>query len=133
MARMKRDPRTKEELLNRMLSFDFDGDIRHLGEEPATVQRQGPNSLLLKFPATNTVFELSVHRPREFAHARVAAQPRSFKQERDGDGVGGNEIKPLGDGEREEVIAKGARGGRQAKGVAAPRTRRQRAEGRAQG
>lgn len=80
MARVKRDPKTKEQLLDRMLSYDFDGDIRHLGEEPATIVRQGPNSLLLTFPASGVTFELSVHRPREFAQVsrREAAEPRTF-------------------------------------------------------
>lgn len=84
MALRKRDPRTKEELLDRMLSFDFDGDIRNLGAEPASISRQSPHVLLLTFPASNTVFELSIHRPREFAKAAaVRAEPRSFTSEDD--------------------------------------------------
>lgn len=60
-----RDPRTKEELLDRMLSFDFNGDIRHLGREPASVVRLGANRLKLAFPDSGRAFELSVHIPRE--------------------------------------------------------------------
>lgn len=73
----KRDPRTKEELLDRMLSFDFDGDIRHLGVEPASVVRSGPNKLLLSFPNSGTTYELEVHRPREFSKAAAQSAPRA--------------------------------------------------------
>lgn len=82
MAR-KRDPRTKEELLDRMLSYDFDGDIRHLGVEPASIVRVSPNTLRLSFPESGTVFELEVHRPREFSQAARASagERRSFVRE----------------------------------------------------
>lgn len=88
MAR-KRDPKTKEQVLDRMLSYDFDGDIRHLGEEPAQITRTGPHTLRLTFPASGTTFDVSIHRPREFAKPRPQATPapqrenegRSFKQE----------------------------------------------------
>lgn len=89
----KRDPRTKEELLDRMLSFDFDGDIRHLGVEAASVVRSGPNRLLLTFPDSGTTFELTVHRPREFAQTKVKAEPRSFRDGRD-DGLRRLEREP---------------------------------------
>jgi hypothetical protein len=83
MAR-NRDPRTKEELLDRMMSFDFDGDIRHLGVEAASIVRVSPNTLRLSFPASGTVFELSVHRPREFSQAaRAAGEGRSFSRAAD--------------------------------------------------
>lgn len=80
MARSKRDPRTKEELLNRMLSYDFTGDIRDLGEQPASIVRESPNSLLLTFPASGVTFELVVRRPREFSQAAQgkASEPRTF-------------------------------------------------------
>lgn len=82
----KRDPRTKEELFDRMLSYDFDGDIRHLGVEPATIVRTSPNKLLLTFPDSGVTFELEVHRPREFSQAAARAAPResrSFRDDRD--------------------------------------------------
>lgn len=75
MALRKKDPKTKEQLLDRMLSFDFNGDIRHLGEETASIVRTGANKLELTFPASGVTFELEVHRPREFARA---AEGRSF-------------------------------------------------------
>jgi hypothetical protein len=77
MAR-KSDPKTKEQLLDRMLSFDFDGDIRHLGVEPASIVRVSPNTLRLTFPDSGVTFELEVHRPREFSQAARAAEGRSF-------------------------------------------------------
>lgn len=126
MAR-KRDPRTKEEFLDRMLSFDFDGDIRHLGVEAATIQRLGPNALRLKFPDSDQVFDLTVHKPREFA--KVKAQGRTFTQDRD---EGDTRIEPVqeaADGGGEEQPAKRARARR--KDAGQPRTRRQRQEARA--
>lgn len=60
-----RDPATKEELLDRMLRFDFQGDVRQLGAEPASITRLGPNRLQLSFPRSGKVYELEVHRPRE--------------------------------------------------------------------
>lgn len=81
--RIKRDPKTKEDILNRMLSYDFDGDIRHLGEEPAQITRTGAHTLRLTFPASGRVFDVSVHRPREFSQPRPQAEreERSFKQD----------------------------------------------------
>lgn len=59
-----RDPKTKEELLDRMLRYDFEGDIRDTGAEKATLKRMGPNRLQLQFPRTGKIFELSIHLPR---------------------------------------------------------------------
>lgn len=78
----KNDPKTKEQLLDRMLSFDFDGDIRHLGVETASIVRTGPNTILLSFPVSGITFELSVHRPREFSQvAARKGESRSFASE----------------------------------------------------
>lgn len=69
-----RDPRTKQELLDRMMSFDFDGDIRHLGAEEARLKRVAPNKIELQFPSSDKKFELVVRIPRgeqkSFAPAR---------------------------------------------------------------
>lgn len=59
-----RDPRTKEELLDRMLAYDFDGDIRHLGAEPASIIRTAANKLELVFPKSGRVYELVARLPR---------------------------------------------------------------------
>lgn len=77
MAR-NRDPRTKEELFDRMLSFDFDGDIRNLGEEQARLRRLAPNRLELFFPASGRVYELAVKIPRDQPYAHRGAEARSF-------------------------------------------------------
>jgi len=62
--RQTRSPRTKEELLNKMLSFDFDGDIRTLGPE-TRIKRTAPNEITLEFPDIDRKYVLSVHIPRE--------------------------------------------------------------------
>lgn len=72
--RKQRDPRTKEDFLDRLLRYDFDGDIRNIGAEPARVERTAANTLRLTFPDTGTTYEISVHRPREEAPARPARQ-----------------------------------------------------------
>ncbi len=59
-----RDPRTKEELLDRMLARDFDGDITHLGAEPATLERIAANKLLMRFPKSGRTYELVARLPR---------------------------------------------------------------------
>lgn len=94
MARSKRDPRTKEELLDRMLRFDFDGDIRNVGAEPATIVRDKANALLLKFPHSGVVFELSVHRPREYAQVARASEERSFTAQDEGPEIVVEEVTP---------------------------------------
>lgn len=76
MPNRSRDPRTKEELLDRMMSFDFDGDIRHLGVEVASITREGPNRLRLVFPNSGKAFELSIHIPRELG---LNHEARSFQ------------------------------------------------------
>lgn len=78
----RRDPRTKEELLNRMLSYDFDGDIRNLGEETARLVRVAPNRLELQFPATGRCYELAVKLPRGSQPRQ--AEGRSFGGDGDG-------------------------------------------------
>jgi hypothetical protein len=84
MASRSRDPRTKEELLDRMLSFDFDGDIRHLGVEQASLVRIAGNKLVLRFPHSGKEYELAVHIRREGSAADAAhrpGEPRSFAGE----------------------------------------------------
>lgn len=77
MTTRTRDPRTKEELLDRMLSYDFDGDIRHLGAEEASLVRTAPNKLLLSFPKSGRIYELVARLPRTENHPRPAEE-RSF-------------------------------------------------------
>lgn len=75
------DPRSKEELLDRMLSFDFDGDIRHLGSGPASLSRIAPNALLLTFKDSGRTFELRVRIPRSEDPKPRAHEERSFSNE----------------------------------------------------
>lgn len=91
MARAKRDPRTKEEFLDRILRFDFTGDIREIGAEAASIVRTGPNSLKLTFPVSGQTFELTVHKPRgeQYAARTVSGESRSFS-----DDQGGPRIEP---------------------------------------
>lgn len=83
MARFeKRDPKTKEDFVNRILSYDFDGDIRHLGQGDAKLERTGAQSFRLTFQSGKT-FELVVRIPRDEAssHQQVASrgsEERSF-------------------------------------------------------
>lgn len=84
MPRTKRDPRTKEEFLDRMLRYDFDGDIRQVGAQPASVVRIGANALRLTFPDSGVVFDLTVHRPREENKAaKRMSEARSFTASED--------------------------------------------------
>lgn len=72
--RKDRDPKTKEDFLDRLLMADFDGDIRNLGAQPARIKRLAANALELVFPDSGVVYELTVHRPRD-----AKQEARSFK------------------------------------------------------
>lgn len=65
--RSVRSPRTKSELLDKILSYNFDGDLRHLAPDPslASIQRAAPNVLKLDFRDTDAHFELVVRKPRQ--------------------------------------------------------------------
>lgn len=67
MARtfQRRDPRTKGEVVDRLLSFDFQGDLRDIGGAHATIERTGPQSFLLRFPETGRAYEFVVRLPRD--------------------------------------------------------------------
>lgn len=78
--RQARDPRTKEEVLDRMLAYDFNGDVRDIGAETARLVRTAANKLLLHFPVSGRTYELTVRLPRkeQIAKARTTGEPRSF-------------------------------------------------------
>lgn len=78
MTRAIRAPRTKEELINKMLSFDFDGDIRHLGEN-VTLQRVAPHVVRLMFPDTGRVFDLTAHIPRSLVLQGAKPEPAATR------------------------------------------------------
>ena len=76
--RTHRDPRTKEELLNKMLSYDFSGDVRELGEGPQ-IERVAPHVARLVFPRSGKVYDLTVHKPRPISDdppPPVASKPK---------------------------------------------------------
>lgn len=113
MARAKRDPRTKEEFLDRILRFDFTGDIREIGAEAASIVRTGPNSLKLTFPVSGQTFELTVHKPRgeQYQARQVAGEGRSFS-----DGDGGPRIEAAPEEHKPSRRQKATPGRRQAPG-----------------
>ena len=69
-----RSPRTKEELVNKILSYDFNGDIRTLGEGVSLV-RTKPHIVSLRFPDIDRAYELVVRIPRE-EKKRIRAKPK---------------------------------------------------------
>lgn len=75
--RIRRDPETKEALLDRLLMADFDGDIRYLGSAPARIKRLAPHMLRLEFPDSGQMFDITVHKPRK----PEKAERRSFSPE----------------------------------------------------
>lgn len=60
---MLREPRTKEDVLNRMTSIDFDGDLRHLSDS-VQLKRLKRHVLQLYFPESQRRFNLTIHKPR---------------------------------------------------------------------
>lgn len=80
MARFeKRDPKTKEAFVDRILSYDFDGDIRHLGQGDAKLERTGPQSFRITFQSGRT-YELVVRIPRDADQPAVVRQGRSGEE-----------------------------------------------------
>lgn len=64
MPYIQKAPVSKRELINRMLSNDFDGDFRNLGEG-ARVSRVKDHIVEIQFPAIGRTFLLSAHIPRD--------------------------------------------------------------------
>lgn len=61
---MHRDPKTKEQFIDRLLSRDFDGDLSALGESKAVLTRLAPHRLGVIFPSTGQYYEVLVRKPR---------------------------------------------------------------------
>lgn len=86
LDRAIRDPKTKADFIDRMMSYDFDGDIRHLGAVNATIHRVKPHVIRLRFPDTGKEFELAVRLPRseeakqKMRAKRVRRAPRKPRQ-----------------------------------------------------
>jgi hypothetical protein len=64
MPYTQRPPMSKRELVNRLLSNDFDGDFRHLGAG-ARVSRLSASSVEIRFDNIDRTFILSTHIPRD--------------------------------------------------------------------
>ena len=84
---MHTDPRTKEQFLNRILSYDFDGDLANLGESKAVISRTAPNKVGVIFPTTGQTYELVVRKPRAKPTRKVVrlqpkAAPRRTRRSR---------------------------------------------------
>lgn len=63
MPYTRREPRTKEELLDRMLAHDFDGDLKSVVGEGTSIVREAANKVLIH-TATGRSYELVVRLPR---------------------------------------------------------------------
>lgn len=59
------DPKTKADLLNRMLQVDFSGDLHDLGADRLVeIRRQSEQSLLLTFPTSGRQYEVIIRCPK---------------------------------------------------------------------
>lgn len=63
-----REPRTKQELLSRILSMDFSGDLRTLSPSGAQLKRTAPNKLEVVLPTSGKRFEIVIRRPKSEEH-----------------------------------------------------------------
>lgn len=62
---MSKEPKTKEQFLNRMLMSDFSGDIRDLAaDRNIQIKRASANVLDLTFLASGQHFQLVIRKPR---------------------------------------------------------------------
>lgn len=59
------DPKTKEDLLDRMMRRDFTGDLADLAEDRnLRMERVRPHIIRLHFGASGKTYDLTVHKPR---------------------------------------------------------------------
>jgi len=63
MNAFAKTPKTKADLIDRMLRRDFNG-LESLSSEEFEVERTRANAFLLTFPETGSKFEISVRKPR---------------------------------------------------------------------
>jgi hypothetical protein len=71
-----KDPKRKEDLLDRMTRMDFNGDLRTLGND-VQLSRLKAHVLQLFFPQTGKRFNLTVHKPRGPRKAKITAKPKA--------------------------------------------------------
>ena len=79
---MYTDPRTKEDFVNRLLSYDFNGDFTDLGEEAAVVTRETAYCFTVKFPHTSQKYEIAVSKPRKAPPVKAAKAPPQARRPR---------------------------------------------------
>lgn len=87
-----RDPRTKEDILDRMTRIDFNGDLRTLGAEGVRLERIKRHVLRIVF-AGGAKYDLTIHKPRPEATLAKMALKRVRKARR-------NNIVPIRRGKR---------------------------------
>lgn len=73
------DPKTKARLLDRILSIDFDGDLRHLGPD-VRVDRIKPNRVKIHFGQSGVDYFLTIQRPRPDKPAAKPAAKKAAKK-----------------------------------------------------
>lgn len=78
---MHTDPKTKEQFVDRILSYDFDGDFTSLGENQASIARLAANKFLLHFPATGQRYEIVVRKPRKRMMRPASRRAPTVKKE----------------------------------------------------
>lgn len=64
MYQPNKSPRTKEEIVNRILSYDFDGDLRHLGPD-IEIERASAQSFYLHCRDINRTYEVIIRIPKQ--------------------------------------------------------------------
>lgn len=70
-----REPKTKADFISRMMSFDFNGDIRSLFPAGCVLTRTGTNSIAITSLSTSKKWVLKVSLPRKEEVQAVQEQP----------------------------------------------------------
>lgn len=58
------EPRSKNQVLDQLLSMNFKGDLRQLSPVGAKLTRIAPHKIAVHLPETDTKFEIIVRRPK---------------------------------------------------------------------
>lgn len=78
----ERDPKTKEELLDRMARIDYSGDLRDLAaNRNLMLKRTKKHVLEMIFPTSGSTFLLTVRKPRPIKAKTTAKPVEGAKQE----------------------------------------------------
>lgn len=80
-AGARKDPTTKANLLDRMMSFDFSGDLRDLAVgRDLRMERIRANAVRLKFGNSGSSFDLTIHKPRMSTAAEATSASETVKK-----------------------------------------------------